>query len=99
MRDDLVSAIRDRRAILFAGAGVSMTVGLPSWSTLIAQMAEELGLDPKVAEDPGTNYFTLAEYYRLRQWDPDSGAISHEVLTRLDLPEPILAARQPIAVA
>jgi hypothetical protein len=65
MRDDLVSAIRDRRAILFAGAGVSMTVGLPSWSTLIAQMAEELGLDRKAAEDPGTNYFTLAEYYRL----------------------------------
>jgi hypothetical protein len=30
MRDDLVAAIRDRRAILFAGAGVSMTVGLPS---------------------------------------------------------------------
>ena len=67
MRDDLVSAIRDRRAILFAGAGVSMTVGLPSWSTLIAQMAEELGLDPKVAADPGTNYFTLAEYYRLKK--------------------------------
>ena len=65
MREDLVSAIRDRRAILFAGAGVSMTVGLPSWSTLIAQMALELGLDPKIAEDPGTNYFTLAEYYRL----------------------------------
>jgi hypothetical protein len=65
MRVDLVSAIRDRRAILFAGAGVSMTVGLPSWSTLIAEMAAELGLDRKVAEDPGTNYFTLAEYYRL----------------------------------
>jgi hypothetical protein len=67
MYDDLVTTIRNRQAILFAGAGVSMTVGLPSWSTLIAHMAEELGLDPKIADDPEVNYFTLAEYYRLRQ--------------------------------
>lgn len=67
MRDELVRIIRERQAILFAGAGVSMTVGLPSWSTLIEHMARELGLDPKVSLDPATNYFTLAEYYRLRQ--------------------------------
>jgi aldehyde:ferredoxin oxidoreductase len=41
----------------------------------------------------------LAEYYRLRQWDPETGAIAPEVLQRLDLPTPILAERQPIAVA
>ena len=41
----------------------------------------------------------LAEYYRLRQWDPETGAIAPEVLQRLDLPQPILAERQPIAVA
>ena len=41
----------------------------------------------------------LAEYYRLRQWDPDTGAIAPEVLDRLNLPEPILAQRQPVAVA
>ena len=29
---ELVDAVRDRRSILFAGAGVSMAVGLPSWS-------------------------------------------------------------------
>jgi SIR2-like domain len=66
MRADLVRTIRNRQAILFAGAGVSMTVGLPSWSTLIEHMAEELGLDPEVSIDPNINYFTLAEYYRLR---------------------------------
>jgi SIR2-like domain len=66
MRDDLVRTIRDRKAILFAGAGVSMAVGLPSWSTLIEHMAEELGFDAKLATDPNINYFTLAEYYRLR---------------------------------
>jgi aldehyde:ferredoxin oxidoreductase len=41
----------------------------------------------------------LAEYYRLRQWDPETGAVAPEVLERLNLPEPILAERQPVAVA
>ena len=88
MRDDLIAAIRDRRAILFAGAGVSMTVGLPSWSTLIEQMARELGLDPKVSAEPDTNYFTLAEYYRLtkgsigplRSWMDRNWSIPEETL-------------------
>ena len=101
MRDDLIAAIRDRRAILFAGAGVSMTVGLPSWSTLIEQMARELGLDPKVS--PDTNYFTLAEYYRLtkgsigplRSWMDRNWSIPeetlrtsrvHALIARLDFP-------------
>jgi aldehyde:ferredoxin oxidoreductase len=39
----------------------------------------------------------LAEYYRLRQWDPQTGAIAPEVIQRLGLPEPILAERQPVA--
>jgi hypothetical protein len=67
MRDDLVRTIPDREAILFAGAGVSMTVGLPSWSTFIEHMAEELGFDRKLSIDPNINYFTPAEYYRLKQ--------------------------------
>ncbi len=41
----------------------------------------------------------LAEYYSLRQWDPQTGAIASEVLHRLGLPEPILAERQAVAVA
>jgi hypothetical protein len=65
--EDLVKAIRHRRAILFAGAGVSMTVGLPSWRTLIDHIAEELRLDAEMVEGPDVNYLTLAEYYRLRQ--------------------------------
>jgi hypothetical protein len=43
-REYLVRAIRERSAILFVGAGVSMTVGLPSWNTLIEHMADELGV-------------------------------------------------------
>ncbi|MDQ3810118.1 MAG: aldehyde ferredoxin oxidoreductase family protein [Chloroflexota bacterium] len=39
----------------------------------------------------------LAEYYRLRQWDPVTGDIAPEVIERLGLPTPILAARQAVA--
>lgn len=62
--DYLIDAIRNRRAMLFAGAGVSMSVGLPSWSNLIDHLKSELGL---ATIDPKTNYHTLAEYYRLKQ--------------------------------
>lgn len=60
----LVEAVRARRCILFAGAGVSMSVGLPSWSELIRHMRRELGLD---AASTNAGYQALAEYYRLSQ--------------------------------
>jgi hypothetical protein len=67
MLEDLARAIRNQQAILFAGAGVSMAVGLPSWRTLIEEMGRELDLDPALYENSDVNYFTLAEFYRLRQ--------------------------------
>ncbi|KLK94111.1 Sir2 family NAD-dependent protein deacetylase [Microvirga vignae] len=65
--EDLVGAIKKRQAILFAGAGVSMTVGLPSWSTLIEHIAEELDIDLSKFNGNDLNYLTLAEFYRIRQ--------------------------------
>src|SRR5215211_4302022 len=44
-----------------------MTVGLPSWRTLIDHIAEELHLGPEVVAGPDVNYLTLAEFYRLQQ--------------------------------
>ncbi len=64
---ELVDAVRERRAILFAGAGVSMSVGLPSWQTLIEHLAAELGMDPAEAIATAGSHQALAEYYRLRQ--------------------------------
>ncbi|HEX2553340.1 MAG TPA: SIR2 family protein [Microvirga sp.] len=88
MIEDLVTAIRNRQAILFAGAGVSMTVGLPSWRTLIDHIAAELGLDPGTVSGADMNYLTLAEYYRirmgsigpLRSWMDRSWTIPDETL-------------------
>jgi hypothetical protein len=65
--EELVAAIRNRQAILFAGAGVSMTVGLPSWSTLIEHVAEELDIDLSAFKNDELNYLTLAEFYRIKQ--------------------------------
>ena len=64
--DDLASAIRARRVILFAGAGLSMSVGLPSWSELIGHLASELELSEDILSSPGCTYQNLAEYYRIR---------------------------------
>jgi aldehyde:ferredoxin oxidoreductase len=62
----------------------------------ILQQPRDIGTD-----SPSVPPFTemLAEYYRLRHWDPKTGAIAPEVLERLGLPTPILAERQPVAVA
>jgi hypothetical protein len=97
---ELVEAIRARRCMLFAGAGVSMAVGLPSWTKLIEHMRKELGLDE---QDSDADYQSLAEYYRLQQgsigalrsWMDRSWSVSeakvgksklHDLIVRLDFP-------------
>jgi hypothetical protein len=62
---ELVNAIRDRRALLFVGAGVSMNLGIPSWGELTAHMAAALGFDPDEFASLGDSQ-TLAEYYVLQ---------------------------------
>jgi hypothetical protein len=100
--DELAESIRQRRAILFAGAGLSMSVGLPSWSELIDHMRQELGLEPQ-GPAPAATYQTLAEYYRLtrgsigplRSWMDRTWSVSeervrnsriHQLVVELDFP-------------
>jgi hypothetical protein len=63
---DLADAIHRRNAVLFVGAGVSMSIGLPSWHSLVQHMAEELDLPNGVVGTGKISYQTLAEFYRLR---------------------------------
>ena len=100
--DDLARSIHRRQAILFAGAGLSMSVGLPSWGQLVRHMREELGLDDS-SLGPTPTYQTLAEYYRitrgsigpLRSWMDRTWSVSeekvrtsrlHDLVVQLDFP-------------
>lgn len=102
MITELAQLVRDRRVVLFAGAGLSAPLGLPTWSELIAHMAQDLGYDPAVLVQPGVNYLTVAEYYVLeknigplrswmdRKWLVDDAALSaskvHNQIVDLDFP-------------
>lgn len=75
MMQSLLDALRNQDAILFVGAGVSMNVGLPSWSKLVGEIAKQVGYDPDIFSQLG-DHLTLAEYYfllhnslgKLRSW-------------------------------
>src|SRR5262245_46080359 len=53
---------RSGHVIPFIGAGLSMPLGLPSWSTLVDVIGQQLGYDPRVFKLSGSS-FQLAEYY------------------------------------
>ena len=75
MKVDLKDAYDAGKLVLFAGAGVSANLGVPTWGELIGQIATELGYDPVVFSSYGEP-LALAEYYKhkkgtlgpLRSW-------------------------------
>jgi NAD-dependent SIR2 family protein deacetylase len=100
--DAIKLLIKQKKLIPFVGAGLSMNLGLPSFSQLIDKIAEELGYDPAVFKLNGNN-LQLAEYYVAvkgaigplrsildRSFDPTDEqiktSVSHTALVQMNLP-------------
>jgi NAD-dependent SIR2 family protein deacetylase len=100
--DAIKLLIKQKKLIPFVGAGLSMNLGLPSFSQLIDKIAEELGYDPAVFKLNGNN-LQLAEYYVAvkgaigplrsildRSFDPTDEQIktsmAHTTLVQMNLP-------------
>lgn len=61
---ELSEKLTNGQLILFVGAGISRSFGLPSYSELIGDIGRDLGFDKELFESYG-DYLTLAEYYNL----------------------------------
>ena len=102
MIEELKKAIKNKNVILFVGAGVSATLGLPTWSELISHIARDLGYDDRLFKQYGDS-LTLAEYYsikkgrigNLRSWMDRLWVVSesvirsspiYEAIAKLDFP-------------
>ena len=67
--EHLIAALKQKKIVLFVGAGVSMNLGLLSWKGLINKMAEDLGFEHEQFASFG-DYLALAER-RISQASPD----------------------------
>jgi len=66
MFEELRSSIKEGNVILFVGAGISATLGLPNWSQLISHISSELGYDDRIFKQYGDS-LTLAEFYEINK--------------------------------
>jgi hypothetical protein len=62
--EQLAKKIKEKKVILFVGAGLSATLGLPTWSKLMDYVAEELDIDKDIFSIYG-DPLQLAEFYKL----------------------------------
>ena len=64
--DHLSKQLAAGQVIPFIGAGVSRSLGLPSYASLIEELGGQLGFEGAIFNQLG-DYLTLAEYYHLRK--------------------------------
>lgn len=89
MYEKIKEQLNNNNLILFVGAGVPATLGIPTWSKLIAKIADELEYDPEIFMQHG-DYFALAEYYilkkghlgELRDWISREWSASEEMIKK-----------------
>jgi hypothetical protein len=102
--DELVQAVKERSAVLFVGAGPSISIGLPSWQSLIDHLADELKLDPADLVNTPASHYALAEYYRivqgsvgpLRSWMDRNWKVSEEQVRHSKMHELIVSLDFPV---
>lgn len=58
---ELVNLIKQRKVMLFVGAGISASVGLPNWDKLISSLGEKEGFEGDLFKSHG-DYMLLAEH-------------------------------------
>lgn len=65
---NLRKAYKEKKLLLFLGAGISATLGLPNWDRLIGIMAEDLGYEADIFKSYAeNNALILAEFYYLKR--------------------------------
>ncbi|ACE94229.1 hypothetical conserved protein (plasmid) [Rhizobium etli CIAT 652] len=100
----IATALERRQAILFVGAGISMNVGLPSWTCLIEHMLADLDLAQSSLGSRDATYQQIAEYYRLKhgslsrlvEWMKREWQISPQQLKNSELHRLIVALDFPL---
>ncbi|WP_294531686.1 SIR2 family protein [uncultured Bacteroides sp.] len=63
---ELKDAVRDKKVILFVGAGLSKNIGLPTFSELIDEVAKKMGYDADLFKS-FSNFQSLVEFYQIKQ--------------------------------
>ena len=66
VQEELAVQLARGQVIPFIGAGVSMSLKLPSYGSLIQELGGHIGFDGAIFEQLG-DYLTLAEFYHLRK--------------------------------
>lgn len=100
---ELKKAIKNKNVILFVGAGISATLGLPTWNDLVAKMGEDLGFDADLFQQYGDNLI-LSEYYslikgrigELRSWMDENWKISKANIKKSSIYETIVKLEFPL---
>ncbi|WP_270886528.1 SIR2 family protein [Pedococcus sp. 5OH_020] len=81
MPEELVAAVSERRVIPFVGAGFSLTLGLPDWGQLLANLCKELdvGLSFEEINDyANSDFLQIAEYLYIKS-DRRIGPLRHVI--------------------
>ncbi len=103
MIEEIREITKKQNLILFIGAGVSATLGLPTWSQLITHISNELGFDDQLFNQYGDS-LTLAEYYEiqkgrigeLRSWMDKNWSVSEDHIKKSKTYQYITQLNSPI---